>query len=293
MNFNGVYTALVTPFTAKNQVNEEKLKELIEFQIANGVNGLVPCGTTGESPTLSWEEHLRIIELTVEAAAGRVKIIAGTGSNNTEEAVRATKSAKDVGADAALIVNPYYNKPTQEGLFLHFSKIAAEGELPVVVYNIVGRTAVNISVETMNRLADVQGIVACKEASGDISQVVAMIAECGDRMDFLSGDDAITLPMMSLGGKGVVSVIANIMPAEISNLCKLMTDGMLEEALKVHNYLLDICQTMFLETNPIPVKEALNLMGFEMGIPRLPMTPLSSANKIILEEKMNKFGLLK
>jgi len=291
MEFKGTYVAMVTPFTENNEVNEEKLREMVEFQIENGTDGLVPCGTTGESPTLSWEEHKKVVQVVVEAAKGRAQVIAGAGSNNTKEAIEATQFAKSVGADAVLIVNPYYNKPTQEGLYQHFKAVAEAGQIPVVVYNIKGRTGVNVSTATMERLKAVPSIEAIKEASGDINQVSNVVRLCGDKLDVLSGDDNITLPLMAVGGKGVISVVANIAPKALKEMVALFNQGDMEGALKAHQKLLPLCQAMFLETNPIPVREAMNLLGWKVGAPRLPLTPISEKAKEALVAELKAFGM--
>jgi 4-hydroxy-tetrahydrodipicolinate synthase len=291
MEFKGAYVAMVTPFTKDNRVDVEKIRELVAFQIENGSGGLVPCGTTGESPTLSWDEHKLVIMTVVDEARGRVPVIAGAGSNNTREAVEAALFAKQVGADAVLVVSPYYNKPTQEGLYRHFKTIAEESGMPVMVYNIQGRTGVNIETETLVRLKGVKNIVAVKEASGNMNQISEVIYRCGDKLDVLSGDDALTLPLLSVGGKGVVSVLANLLPKELGCLCREFSKGNLKAALKLHQRLLPLFQAMFLETNPIPVREAMNLLGWNIGLPRPPLTPLSPKFREKLVEEMKAFGL--
>jgi len=238
MKFNGSYTALITPFTPKNEVDIEALREQVEFQIVNGTDGLVPCGTTGESPTLSWEEHKRVVQTVVETVKKRIPVIAGAGSNNTIEAVEAAQFAAEVGADAVLIVNPYYNKPTQEGLYQHFKTIAEQGGLPVVVYNIQSRTGVNIETPTMVRLMEVPGIVAVKEASANINQISDVVRLCGHKLAILSGDDSMTLPLLAVGGKGIISVLANIVPKEVKEVCNLFFKGDLKGAIAMHQRLL-------------------------------------------------------
>ncbi|MFH0922075.1 MAG: 4-hydroxy-tetrahydrodipicolinate synthase [Fibrobacterota bacterium] len=291
MHFRGSYVALLTPFTGRDEVNVEKLREMVEFQIENGTDGLVPCGTTGESPTLSWEEHKLVVRTVVEAARKRVQVIAGAGSNNTREAVEATRFAREVGADAALIVNPYYNKPTQEGLYQHFKAIAEQGGLPIVIYNILGRTAINVETSTLVRLKGVANIQGIKEASGNLNQISDVIRLCGDAMDVLSGDDSLTLPLLSVGGTGVVSVAANIVPREVKALCESWFMGDAKAALAMHRKLFPLCQALFLETNPIPVREAMNLLDWKTGAARLPLTPLSEKNRALLEVEMKAFGL--
>jgi len=291
--FEGSYVALVTPFKKNGSLDELKLEELIEFQIKNGTAGIVPCGTTGESPTLSWEEHNRVIDITVKVVRKRVQVIAGTGSNNTKEAIEATQHAKQVGADAALVVNPYYNKPPQEGLFQHFKAVAEEGGLPIIVYNIPGRTGVNVTPQTLERLTKVRNISGVKESSGNLGQMAEMIYLCGDKLDFLSGDDNLTLPLLSIGGKGVVSVIANICPQETADLVRNYLKGNSAKAREIHYRLLPLCQSLFLETNPIPVKAAMNLLGMEVGACRLPLTSLNPSALEAVKKELVTFGLKK
>jgi 4-hydroxy-tetrahydrodipicolinate synthase len=291
MEFKGTYVAMLTPFTGDNRINEDKLREMVDFQIKNGTTGLVPCGTTGESPTLSWDEHKRVVKITVEAAKGRAQVIAGAGSNNTAEAIEAACYAREVGADAVLIVNPYYNKPTQEGLYRHFKTIAEKAGLPVVVYNIQSRTGVNISTETMVRLKAVSHIAAVKEASGSINQISDVILRCGDKLDVLSGDDSLTLPLLAVGGKGIISVIANIIPGELKQMCDSFFKGDFKSALAMHQKMLPLCQAMFVETNPIPLREAMNRLGWEVGESRLPLTPIGDKSRQVLMQAMKNFGL--
>jgi 4-hydroxy-tetrahydrodipicolinate synthase len=291
MEFKGSYVAMVTPFDDKNRLDQDKLREQVEFQIKSGTDGLVPCGTTGESPTLSWDEHKLAVKTVVEAAKGRVPVIAGAGSNNTAEALEAALFAKKVGADAVLIVNPYYNKPTQEGLYRHFRMIAEKCGLPVVVYNIQSRTGVNVETATMVRLMEVPNIRAVKEASENMKQISDVIRLCGHRLDVLSGDDALTLPLLAVGGKGIISVAANIIPREVKELCTRFFAGDMKAAIALHQRMLPLVQALFTETNPIPVKEAMNLMGMKVGELRLPLTPLSEKGKEKLVAEMKKFGL--
>ncbi|MEI8012699.1 MAG: 4-hydroxy-tetrahydrodipicolinate synthase, partial [Candidatus Omnitrophota bacterium] len=259
--FKGSIVALVTPFT-DHGVDEWKLAELIERQIVNGTKGIVPCGTTGESPTLSHEEHDKVIEITVDVVHRRIPVIAGTGSNSTAEAVRLTRHAEDAGVDAALVVTPYYNKPTQQGLYLHFKAVADSVKIPIILYNIEGRCARNIETETVCRLAkECKNIIGVKEASGNLDQARAVKEACGKKFDILSGDDALTIPMMKLGGTGVISVLANIMPKEVSEVVELMLKGKVKEAEARQEKLQAIIKAMFIETNPIPVKTASGLMG--------------------------------
>ena len=287
----GAFTAIVTPFK-NGQVDEAALKELIRYNIDGGVSGIVPCGTTGESPTLSHEEHNRVVEMTVKEVAGQVKVIAGTGSNSTSEAIALTKHAKEVGADAALMVSPYYNKPTQEGLYHHFKSVAENADIPIVVYNIQGRTAVNIANETMRRLSEVPNIVGVKEASGSILQMSEVVRLCGPEFDVLSGDDQMTFPLMCLGGKGVISVVTNLWPSKMSELAKSMLNGDIDSARSIHFEIFELCQAMFLETNPIPVKAALGMMGKITPEYRLPLCPLAEANQAKLKGILEKYGLI-
>jgi len=289
--FSGAFTAVVTPFR-DGRVDEAALKELIRFGIDGGMDGFLPCGTTGESPTLSHEEHNRVVELTVKEIAGQVKVIAGTGSNSTEEAIALTKHAKAVGADAALLVSPYYNKPTQEGLYLHFKAVADAVDLPIVLYNIQGRTGVNIENATVERLSRVPNIVGVKEASGSILQMSEVIRLCSPDFDVLSGDDQMTFPLMALGGKGVISVVTNIVPDRMASLVKSMLSGDIEKARAMHFDLYELCQTMFVETNPIPVKAALGLMGKIAPEFRLPLCPPSEANLAKIRNILERYGIL-
>ncbi len=290
--FQGALVAIVTPFKA-GRVDEEAFRQLIEFQIANGTNGIAPCGTTGESATLTYQEHERIIEITVEQVNKRVPVIAGTGSNNTEEAIRLTKHAKNAGADGALLISPYYNKPTQEGLFRHYEKVAKSVDIPLVVYNIQSRTAVNIEPETLARLAKIDNIVAVKEASNSMKQITDIIALCGDDLAVLSGEDYITFPLLCVGGKGVISVVSNIAPRDTSDMCKLFFEGKFEEAQKLYYRLLPICHAVFFETNPVPVKTALAMMK-KIGSDevRLPLAPMSETNRERLRKELQAYGLV-
>lgn len=289
--FSGAFTAIVTPFR-DGRIDENALKGLIRFGIDGGLSGIVPCGTTGESPTLSHEEHNRVVEITVKEVAGQVKVIAGTGSNSTEEAISLTKHAKAVGADAALLVSPYYNKPTQEGLYRHFKTVAEAVDIPIVMYNIQARTGVNIENSTVQKLARIPNIVGVKEASGSILQMSEVVRLCGPEFDVLSGDDQMTFPLMALGGKGVISVVTNIVPDRMSKLVGAMLNGDLEKARSMHFDIYELCQAMFIETNPIPVKAALGLMGKLSPEFRLPLCPPSEANMAILRTVLEKYGIL-
>jgi len=289
--FSGAFTAIVTPFK-DGRVDEVGLRDLIRFGIDGGVSGFIPCGTTGESPTLSHQEHNRVIEYTVKEVAGQVKVIAGTGSNSTEEALALTRHAKTVGADGALLVSPYYNKPTQEALYQHFKFVAQAVDIPILVYNIQGRTGVNVENATMQKLSQIPNIVGVKEASGSILQMSEVIRLCGPNFDVLSGDDQMTFPLMALGGKGVISVVTNIVPDRMSALVKHMLEGRIEQARTLHFQLYELCQAMFIETNPIPVKAALGLMGKIDSEYRLPLCPLSESNLAKLKGVLETYGLL-
>ncbi len=289
--FEGSIVAIVTPFK-DGKVDEEAFRELIEFQIENGTSAIVPCGTTGESATLDFEEHKRVIEICVDAVKKRVPVIAGAGANNTKEAIELTAFAKEAGADATLQVVPYYNKPTQEGLYLHFSTIAKEVPLPQVLYNIPGRTGVNMLPQTVARLAELKEIVAIKEASGNLVQMAEIMNLAGDKIVLLSGDDTLTLPVLSIGGKGVISVIANIVPKETAEMVKLWKQGDVDGAKNMYLKLLPLCQAMFYETNPIPVKTALSLMGKITGELRLPLCPMSPANLERLKNILKQYNLI-
>ncbi|MCP5056826.1 MAG: 4-hydroxy-tetrahydrodipicolinate synthase [bacterium] len=289
--FEGVLTALVTPFR-DGAVDERALQELVEIQIAAGVNGLVPCGSTGESATLSHGEHRRVIEVVVAAARGRVQVVAGTGSNSTLEAIELTRHAKEAGADGALLISPYYNKPTQEGILRHYAAIAAETAFPLVVYNIPGRTASNILPETFARLAEIEQVVAVKDSCGDLNQVAHMIAATPDDFSVLSGDDWAALPMMTLGGSGVISTAANVAPSDMVELVRAHQTGDLERARETFYRLLPLFDVLFCETNPIPLKTALALRGLCSDELRLPLTPITPPNRERLQVAMKEFGLL-
>ncbi len=289
--FKGAMVAIVTPFK-NGKVDEKAFGDLIEFQIANGTDGIVPCGTTGESATLSYEEHDRVIEFTVEAVNRRVPVIAGTGSNSTEEAVMLTKHAKAAKADAALLITPYYNKPTQEGLYLHYKKIAEDVDIPLVPYNVPGRTGVNMLPQTVARLSEIKNIVAIKEATGSLQQISETIKLCGDRIAILSGDDFTALPTYAVGGKGVISVTANIIPKDMSAMWDAFEKGDLKEAINLHYKTFNLHGLMFCETNPIPVKTALSLMGKCSAELRLPLCPMADANMEKLKKGLKEYGLI-
>lgn len=272
--FNGALTAIVTPFD-DGEVDERALRDLVEFQIQGGVDGLVPCGSTGESATLTHAEHDQVVKIVIEQTRRRVPVVAGTGSNSTAEAIRLTASAREAGADGALLISPYYNKPTQEGIYRHYRTIAAAVDLPLIVYNIPGRTASNIAPETFARLCEVRNIVAIKEASGSMDQASNIRSLCGDRLTILSGDDSLTLPLMALGAKGVIATVSNVMPRETHELAAAALAGDFARAREIHYRLLPLVRAIFVETNPIPVKQALAFMGKCKPEMRMPLTPMS------------------
>jgi len=290
--FQGSMVALITPFK-KGKIDEKKIRELVEFHIKNGTSTIVPCGTTGESATLSYEEHERVIEIVIDACKGKIKVIAGTGSNSTKEAIMLTRHAKEAGADASLQVSPYYNKPTQEGLYLHFKTIAEEVDLPMVLYNIASRTGVNIEPETMQRLSRIKNIVGVKEASGNLDQMSRIVALCGKDFDLISGDDSLTLPILAIGGTGVISVVANIVPKDVAEMIDRFKKGDIEGARRLHYKLLPLVKAMFIETNPIPVKTAMAILGMiDDSELRLPLCPMSDANLARLKKALQDYGLL-
>jgi 4-hydroxy-tetrahydrodipicolinate synthase len=289
--FKGSMVAIVTPFK-DGKVDEDAYRELIEFQIENGTNAIVPCGTTGESATLNMKEHGRVVDIAISAVNKRVPVIAGTGGNSTSEAIELTEHAKNAGADASLQVTPYYNKPTQEGLYRHFEAIAKAVSLPQVLYNVPGRTSVNMLPETVARLAELPEVVAIKEASGNLGQMAEIVKLAGDNITLLSGDDNVTLPVLSLGGKGVVSVVANIVPKDTSDMVNAWLEGDIEKARGLFYKLFPLCQAMFYETNPVPVKTSLALMGKIREELRLPLVPMSSANVERLKKALHDYSLI-
>ncbi|MGV8075162.1 MAG: 4-hydroxy-tetrahydrodipicolinate synthase [Syntrophobacteraceae bacterium] len=290
--FRGSMVAIVTPFK-NGEVDEAGLRQLIDFQISNGTNGVVPCGTTGESAVLSFNEHKRVIEITVEQVGKRVPVIAGTGSNNTEEAIHLTKHAKAAGADGALMITPYYNKPTQEGLYRHFRKVAESVDIPIILYNIPGRTAVNMEADTIARLSKIDNIVGVKEAAGTMKQITDIISKCGEDFTVLSGEDYLTFPLLCVGGKGVISVVTNVAPRDMADLCNLFFEGKFAQAQKLYYRLLPLCHALFYETNPAPVKAALKMMGkIESDELRLPLVPMSETNRERLKRDLQAYGLL-
>jgi 4-hydroxy-tetrahydrodipicolinate synthase len=285
--FSGTFTALVTPFR-NGEVDVEALEGMVEFQIGHGVSGLVPCGTTGETPAMSEAEDRLVVETVVRVANGRVPIIAGTGSNSTDMAIKYTKMAQEEGADGSLQVAPYYNKPTQEGLYRHFAAIAESTELPLVLYNIPGRTGVTISAETMARLAEIPNIVGVKDSTLSMNMVADVIARCGEDFDVLSGDDPMTLPLIALGGRGVISVASNVAPGAVSEKVRALLEGDWERGRELHYQLLPLFRALFVETNPIPVKTAASLLGLCSDEMRLPLVPMEGENLRVLQETLDR-----
>jgi len=293
MKLRGTYTALVTPFR-DGEVDEDAFRNLVEFQVKEGIDGLVPCGTTGEASTLSYEEHERVMALTVKWAAKRVPVIAGTGSNSTKETIELTEIAKGLGADMALLVAPYYNRPTQEGMYAHFKKVAESVDIPLVLYNIPGRTGVNMLPELVARLAQVPNIVGVKEASGSLQQVADISRLTSGGFPILSGDDNLFLPMMSVGAVGVISVLSNILPGRVKALGRAFLDeGNLEKARSLHVELMPLFHAMFIETNPVPVKEALFAMAMMEKEVRLPLCTMTPQNSDFLKKVLKEYGLLR
>lgn len=288
MKFHGSITALVTPFK-NGRVDEKTLARLVREQIQKGTDGLVPVGTTGESPTLSHEEHERVIEIVIAAAEKKVPVIAGTGSNSTAEAISLTKHAKKVGADAALLVTPYYNKPTQEGLYRHYEAIAKAVDIPIILYNIPGRSVINMAPDTIARLSKIPTVVAVKEATGSMDQASHILSLCD--ITILSGDDSMTLPLLSIGAKGVISVASNIVPGAVSEMVDSFFAGNLSRAQALHHKLFPLCRALFVETNPIPVKRAMKLLGMCEDDVRLPLCPMQPANEKALVQALKSFGL--
>ena len=286
------FVALVTPFKDDESLDESKLKELLEFQIEGGTDGIVPCGTTGESPALSDEEHNRVVDLTVQTVDGRTPVLAGTGSNSTTRTLHATEHAKAAGADGVLIVTPYYNKPTQNGLYAHYMKIADSVDIPIVIYNVPGRCGTDILSETVARLAEHPNIVGLKEATGQLNRASEVISMCPDDFVVLSGDDVNTLPILSVGGRGVISVVANVAPTPVAEMCGAFKAGNVELARKLHYETMPLAVDLFIETNPIPAKTALMLMGKLNGKLRLPLAPMTSANLEQLRRTLQHTNLI-
>ena len=287
MNIQGAMTAMVTPFR-EGKIDEQRLREQVEFQIKNGIDGLVPVGTTGESPTLDFKEHARVIELTVQFAAGRVPVIAGTGANSTTEAIELHQIAKRAGAPGCLSVNPYYNKPTQEGLYRHFMTLADRVDLPIVLYNIPGRTGVTMSAQTVARLSKHRNIIAIKEATGDLNMAGEIRAMCD--IVVVSGDDSLTVPIMSIGGRGVISVLSNAIPAQIKALTKFCQANQYEQAAALHRKLFPTMRAMFLDGNPVGIKHAMKVMGLDTGELRLPLWEASDSTKKQIEQCLKEIG---
>jgi len=287
--FEGVIPAIITPFKESGELDEEGLRRNIEYLSESGISGIVPCGTTGESATLSFEEHKKVVEISVECS--KVNVIAGSGSNNTNEAIDLSKHAEDVGADAALLITPYYNKPTDRGMLAHFKSVAEVCDLPLILYNVPSRTSVNLKPEIVAELAELETIVGIKEASGDLGQV-SRIIELTQDQDFavLSGDDGLTIPIMSLGGSGVISVVADVAPKKMVAMVNAMLEGNLKEANRIHYQLAPLIRALFLETNPIPVKAAAGMIGLAAGFLRMPLVPMSEDNERILKEVVDALG---
>jgi 4-hydroxy-tetrahydrodipicolinate synthase len=289
--FTGSMVALVTPFK-DGKVDWRSLEDLIEFHIQCGTHGIVPCGTTGESATLSHEEHDAVVKTVVKVVNKRVPVIAGTGSNSTAEGVRLTREAEKSGADGALMISPYYNRPTQEGIYQHYKKVASEVGIPIIVYNIPGRTGSKIEPETLARLAEIKNISGVKEATGSVDQAIDVIRLCGDRLAVYSGEDSLIFSLMALGGKGVISTVANVAPKETSELTEACLQGDWERGRGLQFKLIPLIRSLFVETNPIPVKTALSLIGKCSGELRLPLTPMAEGNLHKLRQAMADFGLL-
>ncbi len=290
--FYGAFTALITPFTADG-IDEPAYKKLIDWQIAQGIHGVVPCGTTGESPTLTEKEHEQTIELCVQAVAKRVPVIAGTGSNSTAEAVHMTMHAANLGADAALVVTPYYNKPTAKGIYLHYKAISESADIPIILYNIAGRTGKNIEPDLMARLAGIKNIIGVKEASGNLEQMKKIRELCPKDFLLISGDDALTLPILSMGGVGIISVASNIVPKDVAELVNAFNKGDKAKAQAINTKLLPLIEALFIETNPIPVKTAASLMGLCSALMRLPMCDMEDVNLAKLKQALKIYGVLR
>ena len=289
--FKGAFTALVTPFSG-GQIDTQALRDHVDFQIEKGIDGLVPCGTTGEASTLSHDEHVEVVRITVEHAAGRVPVIAGSGSNSTAEALELTKRVKETGANACLMITPYYNKPTQEGLFQHFSTIAEKVDIPIILYNVPGRTGINMLPDTVARLAAVPNIVGLKDAAADLKQTSYTRQLVPDDFVILSGEDTLVYPLMAVGASGVISVTSNILPGEMAELCRRFLEGNMAGAAELHHRLLPMCDAMFVETNPIPIKAALAMMGRIKNELRLPLVPISDKGAETVRTAITDFGLI-
>lgn len=290
--FKGSGVAIVTPFNDKG-VDLKKLEELLEWHIESGTDAIIICGTTGEASTMTEQERKDAIKLTVDVVKNRIPVIAGTGNNCTQSSVDMSKWAESVGVDGLLVITPYYNKTTQKGLIEHFKSVASGVKVPIVVYNVPGRTGMNVQPKTLKELCEIENIAAIKEASGDISQIAQMKALCRDRIDIYSGNDDQVIPILSVGGIGVISVLANIIPKDMHNMCKLFLEGKTEEALKIQLDSFALNKAMFIETNPIPVKTAMNILGMNVGKLRLPLCDMSQANLEVLKTELKNYGLLK
>ena len=290
--FRGAFVAIVTPFT-DGKLDEQGLKDLIEFQIAGGTHGIVPCGTTGESATLTHAEHHRVVELTIKTVAGRVPVLAGTGSNSTSESIELTRAAKDAGADGALMITPYYNKPSQEGLFQHFKTVAEAVDIPIILYNVPSRTSVNMLPETVARCAQIANIVGIKEATADLNQISRVIRLCPKDFVVMSGDDFTSMPTVMIGGTGVISVTSNVAPRDMAAMMDAALAGDIPKAQELHYKLLPLMQAMFIDTNPVPAKTALAMMGkIKSGLPRLPLYKMNEGNEEKLKKVLAAYGLL-
>jgi 4-hydroxy-tetrahydrodipicolinate synthase len=287
----GAITAIVTPFK-NGAFDEEAYRQLIEFQIQGGIHGIVPCGTTGESATLSHAEHKRVVETCIDQVKKRVPVVAGTGSNNTAEALELTKHAEAAGADFALMITPYYNKPTQEGLYQHYKTICGETKIPIVVYNVPSRTSVNLLPETVARLMDFPNIVGIKEATGDLKQCAKVVELCGDKIALISGDDFTVLPLLAIGGKGVISVTSNVVPSDMAGMCTAFFNGDLAQARQLHYKMWPLMEAMFYETNPAPAKTALKMLGKITGEVRQPLCPMAKATEDKLRQVMVRYRLI-
>ena len=287
----GSIVAIATPLK-NDKIDEPRLRALVDFQIENGTSAIVPCGTTGESATLTYEEHCKVIDIVIEQVNGRVPVIAGSGSNSTHETIFLTKHAKEAGADYALVITPYYNKPSQEGLYQHFKAVAEAVDIPIILYNVPGRTAVNMLPETVVRLAEIDNIVGVKEATGSLDQAAKILANVSDDFMLLSGEDALVYPLMSLGAKGVISVTTNVIPADMAALCEACLNKDFETAKKLHYKTLPLVNSLFIDTNPVPVKKALYLMGLIEDEIRLPLVKLSDEKTEILKKAMTNYGVL-
>ena len=294
MKFEGSYVALITPFKNNGtELDEDKLRELVNYHIENGTSGIVPCGTTGEAPTLTFAEHEKVIKIVVEEVKGRIQVVAGAGSNNTTRAIELTKYAKELGADAALSTCPYYNKPSQRGLYEHYKTIAQEAKFPIMLYNVPGRTGTNIEAETIAKLAELPEIVAVKEATGSLEQMIRIQDLCGDKIEILSGEDHLILPMLSIGAKGVVSVVANIMPQEMSDLISSFLNKNFDKAFELHTKLYDVSRNMFVEGNPVTVKAAMKILGkMDNDIVRLPLVAAEADTYEKLTKVFKEKGIL-